>query len=506
VTRRRRCRRWWRTFPRSTARAAGEPARELLAYFVTGNYFSTLGASAAQGRLLTARDDRPGAAPVAVISDRLWQRLGRASDATGTTLTINGQLFTVVGVAAASFVGTEPMVADVWIPRAVATVPSVPSGTGPGPDERPVLLLARLDSRVPATVVEARFSAMLRNATRNTPADRRRGGLTVARATFFPIERDPLAVGMLVLLATGLLLAATAANVSNLVLARGVARRREMAVRLAMGAGRIRLGRQLLIEVLCLTVTAGAVALLLSSWTLSALYAAALPHVPFAWGTVLLDLSPDWRVIAYAFAICLVVTLGVGLAPVLHANRISIAPTLHGAPATLGRRWGGWQARSVLVTTQVAISLALAIVAGLLARAAERAEAVEIGFDPRGVLTTNYDLGRHAYTAARAAAFNRDALERAAGLSGVTSAALASHVPLTGGLRTASIWSPERGPSHARPYTRYVFVSNGYFRTLRIPLIAGRDVSRGAAGAREAVVSEVVARDLWPHGITPDIG
>ena len=372
-----------------TARATrGGSPREILAYSVTGNYFDALGAASAQGRLLAAIDDTAGAAPVAVISHRMWAELGGRADLTGTTLLLNGATFTIVGVAPRSFVGTEPLVPDVWVPLS-ASAPDAGS-------ESPVLLLCRLRPGARSALVEAQLSSIVGNESRSNPEERRRRGLVIRRATFFPVERDPLAVGALVLLATGLLLAAAAANVSNLVLAQGLARRREVAVRLALGAGRGRVASQLLIEVLCLTSAAAALALLLSSWMLSIVSAAALGHLPFEWGTVLLDVSPDRYAFAYTLAVCLLLTVGVGLAPVLDANRISLTSALRTMPPCSARDSRGWHARSILAAAQVAVSLALAIVAGLLARAAVRADALELGFEPRSVLVTTDDLTRHA--------------------------------------------------------------------------------------------------------------
>jgi predicted permease len=481
----------------TTRATRGGSPREILAYSVTGNYFAALGAASAQGRLLAPIDDTPGATPVAVISYRMWTERGGGADVVGATLLLNGATFTIVGVAPRSFVGTEPLAPDVWVPLSA----SAPDAR----DESPVLLLCRLRPGVASELVEAQLSPIVRNESRGNPEERRRSGLVTRRATFFPVERDPLAVGALVLLATGLLLAAAAANVSNLVLAQGLARRREIAVRLALGAGRARVAGQLILEVLCLTSAAAALALLLSSWMLSIGSAAAIARLPFEWGTVLLDVSPDRYVFAYTLAVCLLLTAGVGLAPVLDANRISLTSALRAMPAVFGARSRGWHVRSILAAAQVAVSLALAIVAGLLARAAVRADSLELGFEPRGVFVTTYDLTRHAYGARRAAAFNTEFRARASTVRGVTATALASHVPLTGGLRTTRIWSPEAGEATARPYIRYVYVSDGYFRTLGIRLVAGRDVAPATSGTvHEAVVSEVLSRRLWPDG--PGVG
>jgi putative ABC transport system permease protein len=199
----------------------------------------------------------------------------------------------------------------------------------------------------------------------------------------------------------------------------------------------------------------------------------------------------------------LLATLVVGLAPALQGTRISLTTALHGAPPIFSAQGGRLSGRTVLVVAQVSISLALAIVAGLLSRSALRSENVDLGFQPAGVLKTDYDLSRHGYTPARAAAFTRRFTEAAGRLGSVRATALASHLPLTGGLRTTRVWSPERGDRGAQPHSRFAFVSAGYFRALGIPLIRGRDVvsNDSAPATREAVVSEILAARLWPtHG------
>jgi predicted permease len=474
--------------------------REALAYVVSGNYFQTLGAIASIGRTLRREDDSSASGDLtATISDRLWQRIGRRPDVLGQPLVINSVTFTIVGVVPSTFVGTEPLAPDVWVPLSAARHLRGEAGGDAGGG---VLLVARLDDEVRSETVEAQLSAVMRAMTRPRPAEQRSSGVTLRRATFFPIDRDPLAVGVLVMLVTALLLAVTAANVTNLLLARAVSRRREIAVRLAIGASRARLVRQLLLESLCVALASGAIGLMASTWALSALAAIALPRLPFQWGTVILDLAPDARIFAYTFGLSLVATLVIGLAPALQATRLSLNSALHGVPPVFarGRRP---TTRTLMVCSQVAIALALAIVAGLLGRAARRADALDLGFMPGRVLTSTYDFARHGYTAARAAEYSRRLAEQATASGVIASATLASHVPLTGGLRATRVWSPERGERQPPLITRYVFESGGYFRVLGIPLVRGRDVaSPPGAGRHEAVVSEVLAGRLWP-GVDP---
>lgn len=482
----------------ATARSThdGSDPREVLVYLVSGNYFSTLGAGAALGRTLSLEDDLPSAAPLAVISHRFWQHLGGAADVLGSVVMLNGLAFTIGGVAPATFVGTEPLVPDMWVPLKVASVLMRTPDRADSRSGRPVLVIGRLQPDASHQAVEAQLSPLIRELTNPRSPDARRSGVTVLRATFFPIDRDPLAVATLLMVGTGLLLAATWANVTNLFLTRAVGRQREIAVRLSLGAGRLRIARQFLAESLCITVAAGAAGLLISSWVLSLLYTLAVPWMPFEWGTVLLDLSPDGAVFTYTMLIGMVTTVVIGLVPAVRADQVSLTASLHGAPGTASRRLLTPRARMVMTTAQVAISLALAIVAGLLSRAAIHADALELGFNPHGVMTTEYDLARHGYAPARAAAFTRQLREDTSRVPGVTSVALASHVPLTGGLRTTEVWAQDRPERSTRSPTRYVYVSPHYFATLQIPLARGRDVRDGAA--REAVISDIVAERLWP--------
>jgi predicted permease len=327
---------------------------------------------------------------------------------------------------------------------------------------------------------------------------------TLRPATFFPIDRDPAGVAAVLLVATVLLLAAACANVANLLLARALSRHREIAVRLALGASLSRLLRETLAETLVMTVLAGGVALLLSSWTLSFLYALALPMLPFHWGTVIFDLSPDWRIFTATFLLSGLAAILVGLAPALQARRVELTDALRGSVSMFGARIAPPRARRLLVNAQVGISVALIVISGLLAHAALRAEQLDLGFTPDGVVLTQYDLSRHQYPPARAAAFTRALLERARELPGVISASVASHVALTGGNRGTIVWSPDDARERRETPTRYVIAGSGYFTTLGIRLTRGRDFSRAdrPPAAPEAIVSEVLATRLFP-GVEP---
>jgi predicted permease len=473
----------------------------MFAYAVSANYFSVLGVQAARGRLFLAAEDRtPDTDAVAIIGHRLWERLGASDAAMTTPLIVNGRAFSIIGVLPKTFVGTEPLAVDLWVPTAMQARVIPDRGPPSRADERWLILLGRLRPGATRTTAERELSPLLHHLTRSRAPAERANGVTVRRATFFPIDRDPAGVAVVWVLATVLLLVAACANVVNLVLARAVTRRREIAVRLALGASLGTLVRQSLAESAWLAALAGALALALSSWTLSAIYQLALPRLPFEWSAIIFDVDPDWTVFLATSALCGLAAALVGLAPALQARRVDVTDALRGSWSIAGRRMTLSRARGLLVTAQVAISVALIIAAGLLASAADRAEALDLGFSTDGVLLTSYDLKRHQYPDARVAAFNRVLIERARQIPGVVSASLGSHVALTGGMRLTRIWSPEAGGADSGISARYVFAAGSYFDTLGIHLARGRDFPEGdrAMGVAEAVVSEILAERLWP--------
>jgi predicted permease len=475
--------------------------RDMLAYIVSANYFAILGARPIHGRTIRPEEDAVADThAVAVVSDRVWQRLGGTDEALSTGLIVNGRAFSIVGVMPPDFVGTEPLVPDLWVPI------SMQARVNPGvdllhsPEEPWLLMLGRMRPGSTRASAEQQLSAIVRDGSRSRPSESQPSSISLRRASFFTVDRDPAEVAGLLMIATILLLVVASANVANLMLARAISRQREMAVRLALGASLPRLVRLLFAEGAWVAGLAGGLALLLSSWALSILYTVAVPRSPFELGAVLFDLSPDWRVFAATSMLCGLVAILVGLVPALQARRVQVIEALHGAVSMFGARVSQSRARAILVNAQVAISVALIISAGLLSRAALRAEGLDVGFSSRNVLTTDYDLRRYPFPPARSAAFVRTMVDRARTLQGVVSATTGSHVALTGGLRITRVWTPEKGEDTARP-TRYVFVGTDYFRTLAIPIVRGRDVMlrNGVAGKAEAVVSEVLAQRLWPN-------
>jgi len=485
-----------------TASGTGDLAqpRDMLAYAVSANYFSLLGARPELGRTMTgAEDDDPDAHAVAVVSHRVWQRLGGTPAALERGLVVNGRAFSIIGVMAAGFVGTEPIVPDLWVPL------SMQARVVPGADllhqadSAWLLLLGRISQGSTRASAEQQLSTLLREVGRARPEGRRPSGISLQRASFFTVDRDPAGIAALTLLASLMLLVVASTNVANLMLARALSRQREIAVRLALGASVTQLVRLLFMEGAWVAALSGVLALLLSSGALSVLYAIAVPQLPFELGTVLFDLTPDWWVLGLTSALCGLVAVLVGLIPALQARRVRVIAALHGDTSVFGTRVSQSRARAVLVNAQVGLSVALIIAAGLLSRAALRAEGLDVGFSAHGVLTTDYDLQRYPFPPSRSAAFVRTLVDRAKTLPGVVSATAGSHVALTGGIRGTTVWVPARGRPTAIS-SRYVLVLSGYFRTLGIPIVRGRDLlaGNGVAARPEAVVSELLAGQLWP--------
>lgn len=470
--------------------------RAMLAYVVSPEYSTVTRMQPALGRLLVPADDREGAPAVAVIGHAFWRSRFNANPAVvGSTLVINGRPFTIVGVASPDFAGTEPLVADAWVPVAANRV-LLPAENGLQDRERgSMLVIARLTRGGSASAAQAALSVVAQRLLRDYPGRSRPVDVEVARGTFFTIDPGARPVIAIVLGTAALVLLIAAANVANLTLARAASQQREVAIRLAIGAGRWRIVRQLVAEALLLAVGAGAVALLLSGWTLRLLYTVGVSLAPFPWA-ISLDLSPDPRIFAYTFALAAVTGVMFGLVPALQIASTRVATALHEDGTMLGTRISRSRARRVLAAAQIAGCLVLLVDAGLLVRGLRTAQALDLGFRADRVLYSEYDLRQANYSSSRAATFTQSLIDSTARVPGVVSAALTSHVPLTGGVRRARVTLADRG--HEPLWTITSTVSSGYFDTLGIAVVTGRAFTAEDASAPVAIVSEGLARRFWP--------
>ena len=478
----------------------GDRTERLWVERTLGNYFTTLRAPMALGRVYTdetsARAER-----VMVVSYDFWsRRLGGDSSIIGRTLRISGSPRTVIGVTARGFYGFAPMIrSDAWSPI----------------DESPAArrqLMATTDGdwfntygilRPGVSIVQAR--AAIRERARQlqqqypssnkgvepvvVPETRARPVITVAS----PI---PL-MAAVVLSLTLMVLVVACANVASLLLARGTTKHREHAVRAALGASRWRLTRQAILETAILSLAGALGAAALARWS-----TAALAHIRFATDAPLyFDFTPDWRVFAFTLVTALATTLLAGLAPALrNANAAPQAALVAGGRSATDR--AQQRLRSIIVVGQIAVSAIVVIAAGLFARSMQAAQNMELGFRTDKLLMAQFDLSLSGYDSIRARAFERELLVRARALPGVQRAALASRVPL--GYSNDAQRVLTESSQRDNPDGEYVFqnsVSPQYFATAGPTIVRGREFTESddATSPHVAVINEVMARELWPN-------
>ena len=488
-------------------------AERIYGTLVSANYFTVLGVTPAAGRLLIDDDDRGGAAghAVMVISHELWQRrFGGDPAIVGRAVTLNGQPFAIVGIAPRGFQGTTLVRTDAWLPMSATAAASPRLGADMLTSRRAVWLLMGGRLRPGATLAQANaeIAAIGHNLEREHPDENRGKGLTAMASAVVPGHIDIFAgfLGLLMAI-VGVVLLIACVNLSGMLLARAAARQRETAVRLAIGASRWRLARQLVVEVVVLFAAGGGLGIVLGGW-LRGLLLALLPALPIPIG---IDMPIDARVLAFATLISLLAAVISGLAPALHATRGDLVTALKAASAAGGARL---RLRSVFLVGQIAGSFLLVVIAGLFMRTLGRATLLPTGFDQTNVDVAMLDLSLAGYTDVTGPGFAANLVRELRRQPGVQAAALAADLPLDGGrmgfgqIRTPGV---RRGGSEAFDADWNV-VSPGFFRTLNVPLVAGRDFSDAdaARSLRVAIVNRAMARAIWgdadPIGRTIELG
>src|SRR5436190_18940424 len=460
---------------------------------VSGNFFSILGVRPALGRLFQSEDDRSSTpAPAIVLSHALWQqRLGADATIVGTPITLNGRAFTIIGVAPPGFTGVlAGFTPDFWAPLAAHDAVS------PGLNLRErrmhwILGIGRLkpgitpaQARADLAVLGARLAADYPDADKDLTAAAL--PLELVPSPFRGVLAGISGVAMAVV---GLVLLIACANVANLLLARASSRRREMAVRAALGADRRRLVQQTLTEGLLLAGVAGAAGLLLSAWSTPLLWSLRPASLPLA-----LNLSPDARVLLFTAAASLLTGVAFALAPALQQSRVDhVASLKDGSPQGGSARS---RLRHGLVITQVAACLVLLVGTGLCLRSLRNAGSIDPGFDMHKAVTASLDVGAFGYDEARGKAYYAALLERVRALPGVRAASLADHLPLSQVMRMESI---EVNGSPQVPIDNAV-VAPGYFEAMATPLLRGRgftDQDRETSPL-VVVINEAMAARYWP--------
>ncbi len=479
-------------------------SREINGSVATASYFDVLGLRPRLGRFFTAEEDRvPGRDPVAVIGYGLWQReFGGDPRVLGRVLRLNGTPFTVVGVAPQSFQGVPlgGLATEVWIPSAMFHV-GYRYCDAFAPGCRVVTMIGRLAPG--RTLADAReeLAVEARELEAADPANHRGLGLfvTPARGVDPEYRREMGAVAPLLLALAALLLGATCANLAGMLLSRATVRRREIAIRTALGAGRRRLVRQLLVESVLLSLAGGAVGLILAFWAkdlVAAFYAADSEGRRAYFGLAL-----DPLVLAATLLIGMSTGILFGLAPALHATRPIPGAGFHEMTSPPGA--DRHRMRDVLVVAQVAISVSLITGASLLTRSVARVYRGP-GFDPSRIVLLRLRPSLVAYDPEKAQAFQREVIRRLADLPGVVSASPAQMPPLPGWGGDLAVWLPGNEPDHPE-HALHVLdnrVGPRYFETLGVRLVEGREFDeRDRRGAPEvAVVNAALAARLWPRG------
>jgi putative ABC transport system permease protein len=467
------------------ATGSGEPDRVSRA-ITTANFFRTLGVRPERGRFFAEGEDRGGGEQVAVISHQLWQdRLGGAADAVGRKVQLHGRAFTVIGVAPPGFRFGEPV--DVWTPL---------NQDGQQPRRAEFLdVVGRLAHGVTLQRAQVEMKAVSERLARQYPQTNAtiRSEVAGLREEVVGKVRPALLAFMG---AVGLVLLIACANVANLLLTRAAAREREIAVRVALGAGRRRILRQLVTESLLISALGAAAGVALAYAAIQAVRGAESELIPrFA------DVGIDLRVLGFTALLALVTGVLFGLSPAVQFGWVRVGGVLRGSRGTAGRQ-GSHRFRSALVAGEVALALMLLVGAGLFVRSFVQMQHVDAGFDPTGVLTAKVALPAAQYAEpARQREFYARLLERLRTAPGVTTVALGSNVPLSGGAGylSFSVEGLPPAPADVMQDAQPFVVTPGYLEALRIPVVQGRAFSEQdhADAPQVALINRGMAKKFW---------
>jgi predicted permease len=496
---------------RQASLRSADTTERVFVTFVTSGYFRALGVTAVAGRTIDAGDgDEPGGVPLVVLSHRYWQRrFNGDAGVIGREVQLNGHPFTVAGVARDGFYGTTVAAPDVWVPASMAALVRGDETNVLSIREAGWLMLGgRLKpgvSRAQASrEVRAIGAALAREFPRDPNSPYGPPGHASIVFDWSAEIASPIPYGLRII-ATGLLallmalvstvLVIACANVAGVLLARATVRRREIAVRTAIGAARARLVRQLLTETLLLFSLSGIAGIALAAVLASALLRL-LPAFPIP---IELSAPLDVRVVAFSLALSFVAAILAGIAPALHASKADVVTSLKDDSQGPVDRL---RLRSVFVVAQVAFSILLVVMAGTFVKGFDNRLTIDRGFDPVNVDVATIDLTMGGYDEVRGREVARDLIERARAIPGVRVATVANRVPDSGGMSLGELTVPGVAPPDGQNSFRanWTLVDSDYFATLRIPLVAGRDFMAGDRSNTEpvAILGERAARRFWP--------
>ncbi len=479
--------------------ANGKPER-IWGQLVSGNYFNLIGVELMLGRGIQPREDEVlGRDPVVVLGHSLWRRLGADPGMVGRAVVLNGTAYTVVGITVPGFLGTDRGLApEFWAPLAMRRQlwPDMTPQSEMSRNHHLLEFTGRLRQDVPATQAAAALSAVAARIAADQDKSRRPEPLILTRAGHFPEVQKLLAI---ILSALGvvvvLVLLIACANVANLLLARAATRQREIGIRLALGAGRGRLIRQMLTESLLLSGGGALLGFLLSVPATSALARFQLPiDIPIRF-----DFSPDLRVLGFTSLLAVLTGIVFGLVPALAGSRNTLGTVVRGGGSGTGDVRRG-RLSSLLVGVQVTLSLVLLVASGLFLRSLQHASAIDLGFQPSGMLILSVDTKAQGYSVEKTGNFFRTAAERLSAVPEVRAVSYANFMPLSMASAEHNYHNPdqkEKSPVSANEF----LVGAHYFEAMGIALVHGRDFEdRRDATTSAALINRTMASRLFGGG------
>jgi predicted permease len=507
----------------------GDATRRVISDLVSSNYFATFGVPLFRGRTFTAAEERPGSSSdVVIVSYSFWKKAGSDPDLLGKTLRVNSRVLTVVGITAENFTGTTAMIGpEFFMPLSLHDAMTNDfEGTGrhlAARDNYALILVGRLRPGVSEKSADAQLAAVASQMAMAYPGENKDQTFIVRPLSRLSTGTSPtndsqfVLLSVLLLSMAGVVLLIASLNVSNMMLARGAARRKEIAIRLALGGARGRILQQLFTEALVLAVAGGAAGLVMAYWSTSVLVHSLARLAPV---DVTYTAGPDLRVLAATMGFCLASTLLFGLAPAWSLTKPNIVSGIKDGEyedIATGKRRRLFSRGNMLVMSQVALSLVLLTAAGLFIRSARRAADVDPGFRLDHGVVVEVDPSLAGYDEARGRELYRTLLERLGAIPGVEAASVAGTVPfgsmrLDRDIQRASDAPPASSDPAGKGTlvaARFNIVGQDYFKTLGIPILRGRPFMAAETGSNAkptgetksavAILDKTAAVRLWPH-------
>ncbi len=494
----------------------GDNTRRALATVVSSNYFSTLGITMLKGRAFLPQEEEPGGDLTAIVTYPFWKKKGQDPDLVGKPVRINGHVFTIVGITPQGFTGTMALLSpDIFVPlRAYSKVMNDfegkvrPLGAR---DYNTLVLVGRLKPGITRQAADATLAVTAAQLQKAFPAENNDQGLLVQPLARLGISTRPQTDSMLrvpaimLLSLSAVVLLIACLNLANMMMAKGAARRKEIAIRLAIGGNRRRIVRQLVTEGLLLAILGGAVGILVASWSTTLLIQSMSRLVPL---DIVYDAAPDARVLGFTLLFCVLSTVVFGLFPAWKLSKPDVWGDLkenNGEDAS-GRRRRLFSRGNMLVMAQLALSLAMLTATGLFVHSAVRASSIEPGFSLENEVLAEVDASLIDYDEVRSSQLYGTLKDRLRRVPGVQSVAIAATVPFGMTSLGKSVTPSESAVTKDHPAldARYNIVSEDYFQTLGIPILRGRafSVTESTRGSKSsvAIIDRLAAEKLWPGG------